>query len=92
MVEDGSNALKTRLTRDRIIRAAVQRLAERGFAGTFLATIAEAMGMSRQPIYYHFENRVELMAAVARHIPSLHASDYASRFKALCETGLTPWE
>ena len=50
--------------RARIIEAAGELLAERGYAGTTLADIAEAAGTYAGSLYYHFANREELAVEV----------------------------
>lgn len=55
-------------TRSRILEAAWALLDERGMAGgVTVAEIAGAAGVSRQLVYFHFENRAGLLAAMARH-------------------------
>jgi AcrR family transcriptional regulator len=55
-------------TRSRILEAAWTLVGERGStSGVTVAGIAAAAGVSRQLIYFHFENRAGLLAAMARH-------------------------
>jgi AcrR family transcriptional regulator len=55
-------------TRRRAIEAAVDCLAETGYAQTTLQVIARRAGMSHGPLQYHFQSKLELMAAVAEHL------------------------
>src|SRR5262249_55211606 len=50
--------------RQRIIDAAAEVLAQRGYAGTTLADIANAAGMQAGSLYYHFVSREELAEVV----------------------------
>ena len=55
-------------TRSRILDAAFGLVGERGTTnGVTVAEIAAAAGVSRQLVYFHFENRAGLLAAMARH-------------------------
>jgi len=55
-------------TRSRILEAAWTLVGERGStSGVTVAGIAAAAGVSRQLVYFHFENRAGLLAAMTRH-------------------------
>ena len=55
-------------TRSRILEAAWGLVGERGTTvGVTVAEIAAVAGVSRQLLYFHFENRAGLLAAMARH-------------------------
>ena len=55
-------------TRSRILEVAWALVSERGTTGgVTVAEIAAAAGVSRQLVYFHFENRAGLLAAMARH-------------------------
>lgn len=76
-------------TRSRILEVAWGLVGERGTTRAVrVADIAAGAGVSRQLVYFHFENRAGLLAAMARH------HDAASGFKeriAACG-GLPPVE
>ncbi len=57
---------KSAITRERIITAAAQVLAERGYAGTKLSDIAERAEMKAGSLYYHFEDREDLVDHVLK--------------------------
>lgn len=52
-------------TRRRIIAAAVELFNERGYAATGLADIVERVGMTKGALYYHFNSKEALAAAIA---------------------------
>jgi TetR/AcrR family transcriptional regulator, acrAB operon repressor len=55
-------------TRSRLLDAAEEVFAARGVAGTSLAEIAEAAGLTRGAIYWHFEGKAELFDAMMRRV------------------------
>ncbi len=55
---------ETELTRRLIIEAARRNFAERGVRHTTLEQIAEAAGVTRGAIYWHFANKSEILLAV----------------------------
>ena len=57
---------KSDQTRQRILDAAAQTLANRGYAGTSLKTIADAIDMQDASLYYHFESKDALVLEVLR--------------------------
>lgn len=61
-------------TRERLLRAAADVFAERGFDGTRVADIAAAAGVSNGALYAHFASKAELLLAALRaHGPSVLA-------------------
>jgi AcrR family transcriptional regulator len=50
------------ITRDRILEAARELFAERGYAGTSLADIAAAVGLTKTAVAYHFHPKDRLAA------------------------------
>ena len=57
----------SRLTRERIVEAAAELFAERGFHATAMTSIAEAAGLSQTGLLHHFPAKEELLAAVLEH-------------------------
>ncbi|HTX82559.1 MAG TPA: helix-turn-helix domain-containing protein [Streptosporangiaceae bacterium] len=53
-------------TRDRLLRAAADVFAERGYDGTRVADIATAAGVSNGALYSHFASKAELLVAALR--------------------------
>jgi AcrR family transcriptional regulator len=54
-------------TPTRILEAAWALVLERGTVDVTVADIAAAAGVSRQLVYFHFDNRAGLLTAMARH-------------------------
>jgi len=65
-------------TRLRVIEAAISSLAEAGYAQSTLQAIARRAGMSHGPLQYHFQNRLDLMAAVAGHLMTRRVAFFAA--------------
>lgn len=55
-------------SRDRLIEATIRLLAERGYAGTSLAEIGRASGLSRGLVTHHFGSKEACVRAVIKHI------------------------
>lgn len=55
---------KSEVSRRQVVDAAIRALAERGFARTSVSDIAEAAGMSKGAIHYHFSRKADLIAHV----------------------------
>ena len=53
-------------TRERLLRAAADVFAERGYDGTRVADIAAAAGVSNGALYAHFGSKADLLAAALR--------------------------
>ncbi|MCA2226070.1 TetR/AcrR family transcriptional regulator [Nonomuraea aurantiaca] len=61
-------------TRERLLRAAAEVFAERGYEGTRVADIAAAAGVSNGALYAHFGSKAQLLVAALRaHGPRLLA-------------------
>jgi TetR/AcrR family acrAB operon transcriptional repressor len=67
---------EAQITRQRILDAAAKVFLEQGFSGASLQRVAEAAGFTRGAIYWHFENKKELLQALmARTAPCDHADN-----------------
>jgi AcrR family transcriptional regulator len=53
-------------TRERLLRAAADMFAERGYDGTRVADIATAAGLSNGALYAHFASKAELLVGALR--------------------------
>ena len=58
-------------TRDRILDAAYEAFAEKGYNGTSLNEIASKIGVTRPALYYHFPSKEELFVATYERINPL---------------------
>ena len=56
-----------RATKERIVRAAAELIAERGAAGTSLDDVIAATGASKSQLYHYFEDKRGLVEAVVEH-------------------------
>src|ERR1700739_3414898 len=52
------------LSRERILDAATEIAAERGYEGTSIALVSAKCGLPASSIYWHFEDKDDLIAAV----------------------------
>ena len=55
---------KSAQTRERLIEAGIDCVAQSGFAGLTTAAVAERCGVSRGAMHHHFATRMELVSAV----------------------------
>jgi AcrR family transcriptional regulator len=55
-------------TRDALIQAAIDLIAERGYAATTTNLVADRAGLSRGALQHHFKSRDELIAAVMEQL------------------------
>lgn len=59
---------RSRATRQRLLAAAVDCLAEHGWAGSTVAVVAERAGVSRGAAQHHFPTREDLFTAAVEHV------------------------
>ena len=63
-------------TRLRILNAAVDCLADQGYAGTTVAAVAERADLTRPAMQYHFKSRLSLIEGVIHHVMRLRLDDW----------------
>src|SRR5690606_21149965 len=51
-------------TRERIVNVAAALIAEKGFAGTSIKDISDALGVTKAALYYHFASKEEILRAI----------------------------
>ena len=72
LLDDEGTARRTRqrteVLRRAILDTAANLFAEKGYLGTNLRAIADAMGMSRPGLYYHFPNKEKLLEAIIEEL------------------------
>jgi AcrR family transcriptional regulator len=56
--------IQSEQTRQRIIQAATRLFARKGFYGTSIAHLAQAVGLTKGALYHHFENKDAIFFAV----------------------------
>jgi AcrR family transcriptional regulator len=62
----------TAKTRDRLIKGAIAVLATEGITGATTREIALVAGVSEVTLFRHFQNKEQLLGAVAQHIFNCH--------------------
>jgi AcrR family transcriptional regulator len=76
-------------TRERILRGAYKLFYAKGFARVGVDAVAEKAGLTKRTLYYHFESKDELLAAVLDHRGELaleHIRRWAAGLKGDAET------
>ncbi len=66
---------RSRLTRQRLLEAAIECLAEHGWAGATVALVAERAGVSRGAAQHHFRTREELTIAAVRQVAAVRGEE-----------------
>ena len=61
---DGSQRRPGAQTRAGILRVALELLTEKGFGATSTRDISGALGITKSTLYYHFENKVAIVASL----------------------------
>jgi AcrR family transcriptional regulator len=57
---------RTRDTRERLHREAIQLFVEQGFAQTTMQDIADRLGLTKAALYYHFPTKADLVRSVVQ--------------------------
>jgi AcrR family transcriptional regulator len=76
---------KSRETRNAMLEAALECLAESGYAACSLQTVASRAGISRGAMLHHYATKLDLMAAVVEYAFYRRMADYLTRIRALTE-------
>ncbi|MFD0886540.1 TetR family transcriptional regulator [Streptosporangium algeriense] len=63
------------IMRNTVLEKAAVLFAERGFAGTNLRDIADAMGMTRPALYYYFDSKETLLRELVRGITGVGSEE-----------------
>lgn len=74
----GTTTARRELVENEMFEQASKLFAERGFAGTNLQDIAEAMGISRPALYYYVKSKDELLAKLVTEITEGSATEINS--------------
>lgn len=67
MAETGRRAQRTEESRKRILEATLELAAEYGYEGTTIGKVSERSGLPTGSVYWHFENKDRLFAALLEH-------------------------
>jgi AcrR family transcriptional regulator len=59
---------RTPIVRKALLNTAAALFAERGFVGTNLRDVADALGMSRPGLYYHFSSKEKLLETIVEEV------------------------
>src|ERR1700748_1482449 len=69
-----SGTARRELVENEIYEHATRLFAERGFAGTSLQDIADALGITRPALYYYVKSKDELLAKLAADVAGVCAA------------------
>jgi AcrR family transcriptional regulator len=73
----GTTTARRELVENEIYEHAIRLFAERGFAGTSLQDIADALGITRPALYYYVKSKDELLAKLAADVAGGSAAQIA---------------
>jgi AcrR family transcriptional regulator len=76
---------KSRATRNAMLDAALHCLAECGYAGCSLQTVASRAGVSRGAMLHHYASKLDLMAAVIEYAFYRRMANFLDRIRELSE-------
>jgi AcrR family transcriptional regulator len=77
---------RSRATRQRLLEASIQCMAELGWAGTTVALVAERAGVSRGAAQHHFPTREDLVAGLIGHMSEVR-TDEIDAARAVLQSG-----
>ncbi|RKG52594.1 TetR/AcrR family transcriptional regulator [Corallococcus sp. AB011P] len=77
---------RSRVTRQKLMTAAIEVLVEKGWAGATMGAIAERAGVSRGACQHHFPTRAALVAAAVEHVFRQQVEELVRRAKGLPES------
>ena len=77
------NASGVLSTRERIIAEAITILSEKGYAATSMREIAEATGVTKPAVYYHFDSK----GSLCHHIVSSGLDEFRATLRIAGENG-----
>jgi AcrR family transcriptional regulator len=68
MVQHKASTAHGQATRDRIIEETINIVCKKGFAGTSVREICEAVGVAKTALYWHFGSKTGLMSAMIEDV------------------------
>lgn len=78
---------RSRITRQRLLEAAVECLAEHGWTGSTVAVVAERAGVTRGAAQHHFPTREDLFTAAVEHVAAERLAAVQAHANALPPPG-----
>jgi AcrR family transcriptional regulator len=78
---------RSRITRQRLLEAAVESLAELGWTGSTMAVVAERAGVTRGAAQHHFPTREDLFTAAVEHVAAERLAAVQAHANALPPPG-----
>ncbi len=75
-------------THDKILEVAAKTFAEKGYNGTCMREIAEALDITKAALYYHFPGKEEIFSACLTHT----LGQLVNGLEALAKTDSSVWE
>jgi AcrR family transcriptional regulator len=75
-------------TRERLLEAAIEMFAERGYAATGVDALCRRAGVAKTGLYWEFQNKVGLLTAVIDHV----VSQWVDQIRDTARTASTPPE
>lgn len=78
---------RSRATRQRLLDAAIECLAELGWSGSTVAVVAERAGVTRGALQHHFPTREDLFTAAIEHVAEERLAFLRSRQDTLPDHG-----
>jgi AcrR family transcriptional regulator len=85
----GTELRKSTQTRTRIMQAAINCLAETGYAGTTTTTVSVRAGLTRATMLYHFPSRIALIEAVIHYVTRERIRLFQEAYTAMPEESRT---
>ena len=82
MTDRGPRQDRSRLTRQRLLQAAVTCLAEYGWTGSTVAVVAERAGVSQGAAQHHFRTREDLFTAAVEYVAEQRSAALRRLFPA----------
>lgn len=81
--------LTERARRAQLIEVTIEQVAEKGYAGTSLAGIAAAAGITKAAVFYHFDSKDALVDAAYGHVLTALTDEVAAAVEA-AEAAMRP--
>jgi AcrR family transcriptional regulator len=78
---------RSRATRQRLLEAAIECLADLGWAGSTVAVVAECAGVTRGALQHHFPTREDLFTAAIEHVAAERVAFLRAQQQTLPEHG-----